>query len=41
MPQFSQPQFWRIRKYLHDEDMEDYNIQPKGNEEDEKEPTGI
>ena len=41
MPQFSQPQFWEIRKYLHDEDMEDYDIQSKENEEDEEEPTGI
>ena len=29
IPQFSQPQFWGIRKYLHDEDMEDYDFNQK------------
>ena len=38
MPQEKRPQCWEIREYLHDEDMEYHDIQPKENEE---EPTGI
>ena len=46
MPQFPQTtrnrlQYWGIRKYFHDEDMEDHDTQSKENEVDVEEHIGI